>query len=185
MIIFFYKLFNIFFWVVAIFTIAYLSFLFILMDSGSSFGDPFAIIIYCIVHFIPTIILGLIRVKLASNFKVQKYLRKARHQKAIKRIEINEVKKRNSLSKNSDRKNIDPLIYAVKHELRNRQKYITPYNFKHLETIINSARENNDIWSINELYEIIINTKSKNLNAEISNYINNRGIQYEPDVRRI
>jgi len=139
------------------------------LDSGVKL-----IIAWTIFTFIvstPSVIFWALRSKFASKFETKQYISKKRHQKAIMRIMDNEEKARYHLSNQSEKRNIDPLISATRQELHNRKEHVTPNITKRTETILRKFQEENNVPEINELYEVIINTRPESLNLKISEYL--------------
>lgn len=165
MLVFLFYVFNFFYWVV----IALSLLIIIAVLSG---GEAGALVL--LVLAAPFI---LIRNYLASRFVVKKHRSERRHIKALERVKKNEGEKRNDISEDNAKRNIDPLIQAIRKELLQRKGDITPNTYERIESAISALRENNDTPGASELYRLIIETKPEELNERIAIYRQSTGVQ--------
>ena len=141
--VFFYNIFNFFFGLVMA-----LSILLILNFAKTGGYNYHGWIALFIITYIPNYVLFKIRSYFNNKFEVQKYLSEKRHKRALLVVRQREEQKRSNVSTQSERRNIDPLIDAIREELLSRKAYLTPYVFGRTQSLIVTYQETNKVVEV-------------------------------------
>ena len=173
--VFLFKLFSVLL-VLALLFVAWVAFALVVTSSDMSSKDLVVSLVGASIIFgMPLLILWRIRTYYAKKFEVGKYRSEKHYHKTMQRIQKSAEHERDILSDQSAKKNIDPLIVALRKEIDTRRSHMTPHILERTRTLINRYREENKLLEVNTIYELIISTKLDELNSKMSEYIKAQG----------
>lgn len=120
-----------------------------------------------VIFLVPVVILSIPLFFLRQTFEVQKHIATAAYKRELKRISQQEAAARMKGSRQSELRNILPLVNLTKNELRHRARNVTPNILQAVEAKLSDYTARNDVNAVSKLYEVIVQTRPEQLNAQL------------------
>jgi hypothetical protein len=124
-----------------------------------------------VIIFTPLAIMAIVMfIALGQSFEVRKHFATVAYEKALAKVRQREADARMKGGRQSEMKNIMPLIDLTKKELRNRGRDVTPNILQTIEAKLTDYCARNDVPGVSKLYEVITQTKPDQLNAQLTKF---------------